>query len=118
MTIEELEGEFLIEGSNQDASENTYKGKLTLKLDENKRVQAHWWIEEEQEQFGEGFFKNNILVLNFHYYGEDSLIYKGTVVYRCLTKDVLEGFWSEEFGNPLFLGEERCSRIKSQLYHQ
>ena len=116
MTLEELEGEYIIEGSNQDAATHTYKGKLTLKLNENNRIQAHWIINEEQEQFGEGFFKNNILVINFHYYGEDLLIYKGTVVYRCITKDILDGFWSEEYGNPLYLGEERCARVTQEIH--
>ncbi|WP_196888678.1 hypothetical protein [Aureivirga sp. CE67] len=111
MKLEQLEGKYLLEGSNQDGTNSSYKGILTLKLDETRRVQAHWQI-GEQEQFGEGFFKNNILVINFHYFGEDLLVYKGTVVYHCLTKDILDGFWSEEYGNPLYLGGERCTRIK------
>ena len=39
-------------------------------------------------------------------------IYKGVVVYKCLNKDILEGFWSEEKGNPKFIGSENCFRIK------
>jgi len=33
------------------------------------------------------------------------------VVYKCLNKNILEGFWSEEHGNPKFLGSENCFRI-------
>lgn len=40
-------------------------------------------------------------------------MYKGIVVYKCLNKDILEGFWSEELGNPKFLGTENCFRIKN-----
>jgi hypothetical protein len=36
------------------------------------------------------------------------------VVYRCLTKDILEGFWSEEYGDPKYLGEERCFRVTNE----
>jgi hypothetical protein len=55
------------------------------------------------------------LVINFNYIGEENTTYFGTVVYKCLNKDILEGFWSEEFGNPQFLGSENCFRIKEQL---
>lgn len=111
MNIEDLIGKFNIIGSNQDEDSNTYKGVLTLTLDNNKRVLANWLINDNQQQFGTGFFKDNILVINFNYLGEDNKTYKGVVVYRCLTKDILDGFWSEKHGNPLFLGEERCFRI-------
>ncbi len=112
MTKEDLIGTYNIMGSNQDAEENKYKGTLTLSLDTNNRFLAKWRINNEQEQLGEGFFKNNILVLNFKYIGHDKQTYKGIVVYKCLTKNILEGFWSEEHGNPLFLGEENCFRIQ------
>ena len=39
-------------------------------------------------------------------------IYKGVVVYKCISKDILDGFWSEKHANPLYLGKERCFRIK------
>lgn len=38
MTIQDLVGEFQILGSNQDEKENTYKGILSLTLDENNRI--------------------------------------------------------------------------------
>lgn len=112
MTVQDLIGEFQIIGSNQNEDEKTYKGTLSLTLDENNRIIAKWLINKSQQQFGTGFFKNNILVINFNYQGDENSIYKGVVVYRCISKDILDGFWSEEFGNPLFLGEERCFRIK------
>ncbi len=114
MTVEDLVGTYNIIGSNQDESENTYKGTLSLTLDENSRIIAKWIINNEQEQFGTGFFKNNILVINFNYNGDDNTTYKGVAVYSCLSKNILDGFWSEKHGNPLFLGEERCFRIQEQ----
>lgn len=112
MTIEDLVGKYNIIGNNQDAEKHTYKGVLSLALDANKRIVAKWLINNEQEQKGTGFFKNNILVINFNYKGADKNIYKGVVVYKCISKDILEGFWSEKHGNPLYLGEERCFRTK------
>ncbi|WP_440066317.1 hypothetical protein ACIVBQ_002720 [Tenacibaculum discolor] len=114
MTVEDLVGTYNIIGSNQDESENTYKGTLSLTLDENSRIIAKWIINNEQEQFGTGFFKNNILVINFNYNGDDNTIYKGVAVYSCLSKNILDGFWSEKHGNPLFIGEERCFRVQEQ----
>ena len=42
------------------------------------------------------------------------MVFKGVVVYKCITKDVLDGFWSEKHGNPLYLGAERCFRVGTQ----
>lgn len=114
MKINDLTGDFQIIGSNQNESKVNYKGTLSLTLDENNRIIAKWLINKSQEQFGIGFFKDQILVINFNYIGEENTSYFGTVVYKCLTKDILQGFWSEEFGNPNFLGEENCFRIKQK----
>jgi hypothetical protein len=114
MTVEDLVGVYNIIGSNQDESENTYKGTLSLTLDKNNRIVAKWLINNEQEQFGTGFFKNNTLIINFNYTSDNNTIYKGVVVYSCLSKNILDGFWSEKHGNPLFLGEERCFRVQEQ----
>ena len=114
MKIEDLVGTFSIIGSNQDDSDNTYKGTLFLELDLNNRIQAKWLIHNSQEQVGTGFFKNNILVINFSYLGEDNEVFKGVVVYKCISKDILEGFWSEDYGDPLYLGKERCFRKKDE----
>lgn len=113
MTIQNLIGEYQIIGNNQDESENTYKGILTLTLDTNNRIVAKWLINKTQQQFGTGFFKDNILVINFNYQDDENNTYKGVVVYRCITKDILDGFWSEKHGNPLFIGKEKCFRIKN-----
>ncbi|WP_312392623.1 hypothetical protein [Chryseobacterium sp.] len=112
MTVQDLVGSYSIEGSNQEASDqSTYHGILTLSLDENNRIVAQWII-GDHIQNGTGFFKDQILVINFNYEGEDHNIYKGVAVYRCLSKDVLDGFWSEKHGNPLYLGSEYCVRVK------
>ena len=109
MILQELVGEYSVIGSNQDAESNTYKGSLTLSLDENNRVNAKWVINNTEEQFGNGFFKDNRLVINFNYKSEHST-FKGVVVYKCISKDLLEGFWSEKHGDPNYIGEERCFR--------
>ncbi|MFD2540754.1 hypothetical protein ACFSSB_00365 [Lacinutrix gracilariae] len=114
MTINELPGTYNVIGSNQDENGIAYKGVLELTLNEQRRIRAKWLINNSQEQLGTGFFKDNILVINFNYQGDDDKTYKGVVVYKCITKDVLEGFWSEKHGNPLFLGEERCFRVGTQ----
>lgn len=114
MEIEDLVGTFQIIGSNQDAEDSNYKGTLSLSLDSNKRIIAKWFISNEQTQTGSGFFRDNILVINFNYLGEDNKTFKGVVVYRCISKDLLDGFWSEKHGNPLYLGKERGFRIGSE----
>ena len=111
MQLTQLSGTYNISGSNQDEGAISYKGTLDLTLDENNRVIAKWLINNTQEQLGTGFFKDNILVINFNYKGDDDLIFKGVVVYKCITKNILEGFWSEKHGNPLYLGAEHCFRI-------
>ncbi len=113
MQVTDIIGQFSISGTNQDETSASYEGTLSLKLSPDGRIKAHWFINGDQIQKGTGFFKNNILVLNFKYTGEDKMTYKGVAVYRCLSKDILDGFWSEKYGDPLYLGEERCFRIKS-----
>jgi hypothetical protein len=114
MTINQLPGTYNIIGQNQDSEGVTYKGTLELALDAYNRIQARWLINNNQEQLGTGFFKDNILVINFKYKGDDARTYKGVVVYKCITKDLLDGFWSEKHGNPLYLGEERCYRLGTE----
>jgi hypothetical protein len=114
MTIQDLVGKYSITGSNQDESnEMTYQGILTLTLDKNNRIVAHWIINNVQEQKGHGFFKDDILVINFNYKGDDKKTYKGVAVYRYITKDILNGFWSEKHGNPLYLGTENGLRLET-----
>jgi hypothetical protein len=111
MTIKDLIGTYNIIGKNQAETNLSYSGTLTLDLDFYNRIVAKWLINKEQVQEGTGFFKDNILVINFNYRGETDEVFRGVVVYRCLTKDILEGFWSEEYGDPKYLGEERCFRV-------
>lgn len=111
MNIKDIIGHFSISGSNQDGEGNSYKGTLTLTLDHNNRIDARWLINKDQIQKGSGFFRDNILVINFNYKGDNESVFKGVAVYRCITPDLLDGFWSEKHGNPLYLGTERCMRI-------
>lgn len=111
MNLKDILGQFSITGTNQDNEGNGYKGTLKLTIDRNNRINALWMINHDQIQKGTGFFRDNILVINFNYEGESQSIYKGVAVYRCITPDILDGFWSEKHGNPLYLGTERCLRI-------
>ena len=111
MTVRDLVGDYYFQGKNQDESEEySYEGTLSLKLDENERIVAKWLI-GDHEQNGFGFFKDDILVLNFYYEGDDAKIFKGVAVYRCLDENTLDGFWSEKYGDPRYLGAEYCTRI-------
>ncbi|WPO92894.1 hypothetical protein [Chryseobacterium sp. HR92] len=113
MTVHDLVGTYSIEGSNQEESSlPTYHGILTLSTDENNRIITQWMIGDHLQN-GTGFYKDHILVINFNYEGDDHTIYKGVAVYRCLSKDILDGFWSEKHGNPLYLGSEYCVRIQN-----
>ena len=114
MTTQNLVGHYTIEGTNQDGQSSAYKGHLELSLDSYNRIIAHWRIGDFQTQSGVGFFKDSVLVINFSYTGEDDTLYEGVVVYKCISKNILDGFWSEKQGNPLYLGSERCYRIDIQ----
>ncbi|TYB74468.1 hypothetical protein ES677_03575 [Bizionia gelidisalsuginis] len=111
MTIKDLEGTYTIIGKNQDTEGQSYKGVLHLICKENNRLDAQWLINKTQEQSGTAFFKNDILVINFKYTGDDDTIYKGVAVYTCISKDLLDGFWSEKYGDQNCLGSERAFRI-------
>lgn len=111
MTINDLIGTYRVKGQNQDAFNSTYDGTLELALDAHQRIVALWNISSDQVQKGTGFFKDNILVINFNYQNEDHQVFKGVVVYKCLSKDLLDGFWSEKYGDPDYLGSEQAFRI-------
>lgn len=114
MQVTDLIGTYTIKGTNQSEGESSYQGILHLSLDENNRVVAEWQIGEHL-QFGQGFFKDDILVVYFKYNGEGDEILKGIVVYKCITSDYLEGFWSEKYGDPKYLGSEKCYRIHTNI---
>lgn len=116
MTVKDLVGNYSVQGSNQEAENHiSYQGILTLSLDDNNRIVAQWMI-GDHIQNGTGFYKDQILVINFNYEGEDYHIYKGVAVYRCINKNILDGFWSEKHGNPLYLGSEYCVRINDSEF--
>lgn len=117
ISVTNLVGNYTIIGSNQDETNNTYKGTLTLSVDDNNRIIGKWLINNSQKQFGTGFFKDGILVINFNYQSEDLNTYKGVVFYRCISNDILDGFWSEEHGNPAYLGKERCFKVKDTSFN-
>ncbi len=111
MEVQDLVGSYLIKGTNQQQDQQTvYKGVLKLSLDSNLRIAAEWIIGQAQ-QYGSGFFKNDILVLNFHYTTIDQRVFKGVAVYKCIDQNTLDGFWSEKYGDPLYLGTEYATRI-------
>ncbi|TNJ44525.1 hypothetical protein KFZ70_00655 [Tamlana fucoidanivorans] len=111
MNLKSIRGDYRIVGTNQNDTGNTYTGTLNLDTDAHNRVVATWLINNTQTQTGIGFYKDNILVINFQYLGENNTIYKGVVVYKCLTKNFLDGFWYEDLGDPNYLGSERCFKI-------
>ncbi len=111
MELADLVGKFAIKGINQDREQTTYKGVLELELNTNNKINAFWTIGQNQTQKGTGFFKDDILVVNFNYQGEDDKTFKGVVVYRCLNRNVIKGFWSEKYGDQSTLGEEHGVRI-------
>lgn len=115
MQAKDLEGRFKIIGTNSTPEESTYKGMLTLTLNSEGWLEALWEVGGSQTQFGSGFYKNGLLVLNFEYVGEDGLPYYGVVAYKCLDADTLDGIWSEDFGDPLHVGTEKAYRIKENL---
>ncbi|MBP8793565.1 MAG: hypothetical protein KBE41_07640 [Lutibacter sp.] len=114
MTVFDLIGNYTVEGKNQDEGGSAYVGTLKLVLNENDKIIAEWTV-SNHKQFGTGFFKNNILVINFYYEGEDTKKYKGVVVYHFLTPKILDGFWSEKYGDQQFLGEERCYKTDTVI---
>lgn len=115
MTVNDLVGTYAVKGHNQDAFNSSYEGTLELSLDIHQRIVALWNISGGQVQKGTGFFKDNLLVINFHYQNEHKESFKGVVVYKCLSKDFLDGFWSEKHGDPNFLGIEQAFRINDSV---
>jgi len=116
MTVQDLAGSYTVQGSNQVTDDHfTYQGILSLETDDNNRIIAEWIIGEHL-QTGKGFFKDNILVINFQYQGEENETFKGVAVYRCINTNILDGFWSEKHGDPRFLGSEYCVRISNSEF--
>jgi hypothetical protein len=115
MNITDLIGNYSIEGSNQNKEETHYSGMLTLSFLSETRLDAVWKITPDQMQYGIGFFKNDTLVVNFYYVGDDKSIYHGVISYHCNSNGVLNGVWSEEMGNPDCVGVEKAIKIQTEF---
>ncbi|AIY14177.1 hypothetical protein [Cellulophaga baltica] len=114
MAIKTLEGVYQIIGFNQDRDQSGYTGYLRLIVTSKNRVDAIWTIGGEQTQTGKGFFKDDVLVINFSYRGElknRPKTFKGVVVYKMINDNVLDGFWSEKFGDDDYLGFEEGRKL-------
>ena len=79
MNVNDIVGEYHILGNNQDKDATEYGGTLKLSLDYHLKIIAKWNIGNNQEQFGTGFFKDNILVINFSYKGDNDEIYDDNI---------------------------------------
>jgi len=114
MNSKTLQGIYQIIGYNQDKEESGYTGYLQLTVTGMHRVTAIWTISGVQTQTGKGFFKNDILVLNFAYEGElkdRPKTFKGVVVYAFINNAILDGFWSEKYGDDAYLGFEEGRKL-------
>ena len=110
MKIEELVGTYTVSGINQDEERTSYEGLLTLSLADHDRIEAKWLIGGTEEQYGIGFFKDNILVIDFYYFDEILTKYNGIVVYKLINSTVLDGFWTEELGHKDYVGKEKATK--------
>ena len=115
MVITDLIGKYIIEGLNQNEEETPYRGTLTLTFKSDNRLDAVWQIAPDQMQYGIGFFKNEMLVINFYYVGDDASMYHGVVAYQCTSKNSLNGIWSEERGDSKFVGVEKGTKIQTEF---
>tara|TARA_R110000868_G_scaffold4211_13_gene26739 strand:- start:146793 stop:147161 length:369 start_codon:yes stop_codon:yes gene_type:complete len=109
-----LEGTYQIIGYNQDKEQSGYTGYLRLIVTSEHCVDAIWTISGVQTQTGKGFIKNDILVVNFAYEGElkkSPKIFKGVVVYKFINDSILDGFWSEKYGDDDYLGFEEGRKL-------
>lgn len=107
-------GKYKVEGQNQDETQSFYSGQLDIKINSEGQIKAVWIIGKSQLQFGTGFMCNNILVFHFYYEGEADHIgkqFKGIVAYKILPDGNLDGFWSEEQGDSMFLGKEFAQKV-------
>lgn len=112
---EDLIGDYFVLGLNQNEEGTGYIGGLNITLTKDNRIRAKWLIDNVQIQEGTGFFKDNILVINFNYKGEKSNLgktFKGVVVYQFISGKILKGFWSEKHAEDKCLGFEECRKYE------
>ena len=113
MKINDIIGNYLIEGANQNEEGSKYRGSLTLTIRAKGGIHAVWKIEPDQMQYGVGFFNNNMLVINFYYKGDNEVVFKGVVAYTCNSNGTLDGIWSEEIGDSKYVGLEKAHKLKN-----
>lgn len=90
---------------------------MQLLVTSANRVKAIWTISGVQTQTGQGFFKDDTLVINFAYLGElknRPKTFKGVVVYKIINQTILDGFWSEKYGDDDYLGFEEGRKMTPQ----
>ena len=112
--LKDFLGTYNILGSNQDEEASNYKGILKLSSQKDQIVEAEWIIGSSQKHYGIGFMEDSRLIIRFQYEGDDDEIYHGVAEYHLVEKGILEGFWTEEFGDNRFLGTEQCFKLKEK----
>lgn len=110
-SVEQFIGTYKILGSNQDEEASNYQGILRLNSHDGEIIEGEWTIAADQKQYGIGLIEDSRLVLKFHYMGDDGNQYQGIVEYHIVSDGILEGFWTEEFGDNRFLGTEQCFKM-------
>lgn len=113
-TLDDFLGTYKILGSNQDEEASNYQGILELSSIDDEIVEARWTIGTSQKHMGIGLLENSRLVIKFRYLGDDGINYHGVVEYHLVENGILEGFWTEEYGDNRFLGTEQCFKIKTE----
>lgn len=111
--LDDFLGTYKILGSNQDEEASNYQGILELSSIDDEIVEAKWTIGSSQKHSGIGLLEDSRLVLKFRYLGDDGMTYHGVVEYHLVEKGILEGFWTEEYGDNRFLGTEQCFKIET-----
>lgn len=112
LQLKDFLGTYKILGSNQNEEASNYQGILKLSSNDQKTVEAEWLIGTSQKHSGIGFLEGSQLVIKFQYEGDDNHIYQGVAEYHLVEKGILEGFWTEEYGDNRFLGTEQCFKLK------
>ena len=107
-------GTYKILGSNQDKEASNYQGFLTLSSKDKEIVEAQWTIGTSQKHMGIGFIEDEKLLVKFQYEGDDHVMFHGVVEYHLLENGILEGIWTEEYGDNRFLGTEQCFKLNTK----
>lgn len=111
--INDFIGTYKILGSNQDEEASNYQGLLKISSLDGEIIEAEWTIGDSQKHQGIGLLEDSRLLLKFRYEGDDGQTFHGVVEYHLLESGILEGFWTEEYGDNRFLGTEQCFKLDS-----